>query len=138
MMSDKPVIRFKYVWENISDPALYDTITGNCYFINDEDDIGRIVGVLNNLHQENQQLNMSPRCDPNEIESMVKEIHCLKEENRELRQKIKHCVYVDVDNEKGCMNCKYNIGSICSILDCGTHDYLEGVSECGLKYWECK
>ena len=91
MMIDKPVTnanlkmtRFKYVWENISDPAIYDTITGNCYFINDEDDIERIVGLLNNLHQENQQLNMSPRCDPNEIESMVKEIHCLKEENEKL------------------------------------------------------
>lgn len=60
--------RFKYVWENISDPAVYDTITGNCYFINDEDDIERIVGLLNNLYQENQQLNMSSRYDHNEIE----------------------------------------------------------------------
>ena len=93
MMIDKPVInvdlkmaRFKYVWENISDPAIYDAITGNCYFINDEDDIERIVGLLNNLHQENHQLSMSPRCDPNEIESMVKEIHCLKEENERLNK----------------------------------------------------
>ena len=62
----------------------------------------------------------------------------LFEENNKLRQKIKHCVYVDVDNANGCMNCKYDKGSICSILNCGTHDYLEGVSECGLKYWECK
>ena len=62
----------------------------------------------------------------------------LFEENNKLRQKIKHCVYVDVDNANGCMNCKYDEGSICSILDCGTHDYLEGVSECGLKYWEYK
>ena len=62
----------------------------------------------------------------------------LFEENNKLRQKIKHCVYVDVDNANGCMNCKYDKGSICSILYCGTHDYLEGVSECGLKYWECK
>ena len=49
-----------------------------------------------------------------------------------MRQKIKHYVYVDVDNTNGCMNCKYDIGSICSIMNCGTHDYLEGVSECGL------
>ena len=93
MMNDKPVInvdlkmaRFKYVWENISDPAIYDAITGNCYFINDEDDIESIVGLLNNLHQDNPQLSMSPRCDPNEIESMVKEIHCLKEENERLNK----------------------------------------------------
>ena len=65
-------------------------------------------------------------------------LNSLNEENEQLRQKIKHCVYVDVDNENGCMNCKYDEGSICSILNCGTHDYLEGVSECGLKYWECK
>lgn len=96
MMIDKPVTnddsemtRFKYVWENISDPAIYDTITGNFYFINDEDDIERIVGLLNNLHQEKQQLNMSPRCDSNEIESMVKEIHCLKEGNEQLQKKNK-------------------------------------------------
>lgn len=72
------------------------------------------------------------------INEQQAQIDDLKEENEQLRQKIKHCVYVDVDNENGCMNCKYDEGSICSILNCGTHDYLEGVSECGLKYWECK
>ena len=113
MMIDEPIInvdlkmtRFKYVWENISDPAIYDAITGNCYFINDEDDIERIVGLLNNLHQEKQQLNMSPRCDPNEIESMVKEIHCLKEENENLRQEnnflkqIREAFQIDVKNSR--------------------------------------
>ena len=73
--------------------------------------------------------------DFTEVEDML---NALYEENKELRQKIKHCVYVDVDNANGCMNCKYDKGSICSILNCGTHDYLEGVSECGLKYWEYK
>ena len=73
--------------------------------------------------------------DLTEIEDMLNE---LSEENEQLRQKIKHCVYVDIDNENGCMNCKYDRGSICCILNCGTHDYLEGVSECGLKYWVCK
>jgi len=73
-----------------------------------------------------------------EIEDIVDLLNALHEENEQLRQKIKHCVYVDVDNANGCMNCKYDKGSICSILNCGTHDYLEGVSECGLKYWECK
>lgn len=73
--------------------------------------------------------------DLTEIEDRL---NALYEENEQLKQKIKHCVYVDVDNANGCMNCKYNEGSICSILDCGTHDYLEGVSECGLKYWEYK
>lgn len=75
--------------------------------------------------------------DLNENE-VVDLLNKLYEENNKLRQKIKHCVYVDVDNANGCMNCKYDEGSICSILDCGTHDYLEGVSECGLKYWEYK
>lgn len=49
--------RFKYVWENISDPAIHDTKTGNCYFIHDEDDIERIVGLLNGF---DAQLRMFP------------------------------------------------------------------------------
>lgn len=73
-----------------------------------------------------------------DAQELVGLLNSLYDENEQLRQKIKHCVYVDVDNAKGCMNCKYDEGSICSILNCGTHDYLEGVSECGLKYWEGK
>lgn len=65
-------------------------------------------------------------------------ITALKEENEQLRQKIKHWVYVDVDNGKGCMNCKFNFESNCLIMCCGTYDCLEGISKCDLKYWECK
>lgn len=104
--------------------------------------------LMNELHEENEQLrqfiNKGRRLSVkelmnniNENESLKKKIKDLQEENEELRQK-KHWVYVDVDNANGCMNCKYDKGSICSILDCGTHDYLDGVSECGLKYWEYK
>lgn len=56
MMIDKSMTQFKYVWENISDPAIYDAITGNCYFINDEDDIERIVGLLNEQQSIIQEL----------------------------------------------------------------------------------
>lgn len=89
---DLKMTRFKYVWENISDPAIYDNITGNYYFMNDEGDIERIVELLNNFYQENQQLNMSPRCDPNEIESMVKEIYCLKDKCKQLEQQYHNLV----------------------------------------------
>ena len=108
-MSDE---RFELFKSDITDWRIYDNELENAYFIDCEDEhtVEMIVVLLNQLNDENE----------------------------ELRQKIKHCVYVDVDNGNGCMNCKYDIGSICSILDCGTHDYLEGVSECGLKYWECK
>ena len=100
------------------------------------DELDEVVGLLNNIHQENQQLKHYKLYEDNKrLQTIIAD---LKEENEQLRQKIKHCVYVDVDNENGCMNCKYDEGSICSILNCGTHDYLEGVSECGLKYWEYK
>ena len=89
---DLKMTRFKYVWENISDPAIYDNITGNYYFMNDEGDIERIVELLNNFYQENQQLNMSPRCNPNEIESMVKEIYCLKDKCKQLEQQYHNLV----------------------------------------------
>ena len=118
-------------------------------------DARSIVEILNGLYDENRHLEKENR-ELNSIKKFAernginiflieeafrkcwKDNGKLFEENNKLRQKIKHCVYVDVDNANGCMNCKYDIGSICSILDCGTHDYLEGVSECGLKYWECK
>jgi hypothetical protein len=45
-------------------------------------------------------------------------------------------VYVDSDNGNGCKNCKHNIGSICEVMFMGTHDWLDGVSEFGLKHWE--
>ena len=53
-----------------------------------------------------------------------------------LTAKKKHWVFVDVDNQRGCNNCKHELGSICEILECGTHGWLDGVSECGLEYWE--
>lgn len=86
---------------------------------------GIILGVVK-VNEEENVLNWN---------KVVDLLNSLTEENEQLRQK-KHWVYVDVDNANGCMNCKYNISNICSILDCGTHDYLVGVSECGLKYWE--
>lgn len=93
MMIDKPVInvdlkmtRFKYVWENISDPAIYDTITGNCYFINDEDDIEMIVGLLNALHKENQRLKHYKLYEDNKrLQTIIVD---LKEENKQLRNKL--------------------------------------------------
>lgn len=82
-MNDKPIIRFKYVWENISDPAVYDTITGYFYFINDEDDIERIVGLLNNLHQKNQQLKHYNLYEDNKrLQTIIAD---LKDENERLR-----------------------------------------------------
>lgn len=89
MMIDEPVInvdlkmtRFKYVWENISDPAIYDTITGNCYFINDEDDIERIVDLLNELSDENNILNKNE----DDLKECTIENIKLKETNRQLRE----------------------------------------------------
>lgn len=118
-------------------------------------DARSIVEILNGLYDENRHLEKENRelnsikkfAEKNGINIFLieeafrkcwKDNGKLFEENNKLRQKIKHCVYVDVDNANGCMNCKYDEGSICSILNCGTHDYLEGVSECGLKYWEYK
>lgn len=60
----------------------------------------------------------------------------LEKDNEELKKILKHWVFVDVDNQRGCKNCKHELGSICEILECGTHGWLDGVSECGLEYWE--
>ena len=62
----------------------------------------------------------------------------LKEKNEQLRQTIKHCSYVDVDNANGCMNCKYVFEGNCLIMCCGVCDYIEGISKCDLKYWALK
>lgn len=101
-MNDKPIIRFKYVWENISDPAVYDTITGYFYFINDEDDIERIVGLLNNLHQKNQQLKHYNLYEDNKrLQTIIAD---LKKENEKLRQMIKENVFQ-----------RYNEGSLADL-----------------------
>lgn len=53
-----------------------------------------------------------------------------------LAKNSEHWVFVDVDNERGCNNCKHEMEGICEVLNCGTHGWLDGVSECGLEYWE--
>lgn len=72
------------------------------------------------------------------LDKEFKENAKIKKEIEKFKKTSKHWVFVDVDTEKGCNNCKHDIGSICDILDCGTHSWIDGVSECGLKYWECK
>ena len=62
----------------------------------------------------------------------------LIKENEQLRKEGKHWVYADADCGNGCHNCSHEKGGICEILSCGTHSYIKGVSECGLKYWELK
>lgn len=37
---------------------------------------------------------------------------------------------------EGCNNCKHDKGVICEIRLEGSHSWLDGVLECGLKNWE--
>lgn len=58
----------------------------------------------------------------------------LEKENGHLKKELENSVFIDI--ERGCYNCKHDLGSICEILNKGTHDYIKGASECGLKFWE--
>ena len=87
--------------------------------------------IIHNLKNENIILK-------NRIEELKTSIHFQDKELQRLLQQSKDKVFIDIDNERGCHNCKHNQGSICEIHDKGTHDYIKGASECGLKDWEIK
>lgn len=85
-MSEK---RFSY--EHLNEcQMIFDEKTERAYYFNGEqvdiDDVKYLVHLLNQLNDENKELRMSPRCDPLEIESLVKENQCLKSENEKLHQ----------------------------------------------------
>ena len=97
-------------------PIIYNAVTGTALHIGWKRKIGfkEMIDLTNFMLDKNKQL--------------LKEIG-------ELKKKEKHWVFVDVDKQRGCNNCKHELGSICKILLKGTHSYLEGVSECGLEHW---
>lgn len=45
-------------------------------------------------------------------------------------------VYLDLENQNGCWNCKHDCGSVCEVNLIGTVSYLKGISHCALKDWE--
>lgn len=45
-------------------------------------------------------------------------------------------VYLDLNNDCGCWNCKHDKGSICEVNYIGTVGYVKRISHCGLKNWE--
>ena len=45
-------------------------------------------------------------------------------------------VYLDVENENGCWNCKHELGGICEVNLIGAVSYLKGMSFLDMNYYK--
>lgn len=62
----------------------------------------------------------------------------LEKENEQLKEELKQTVFINLDSEDGCWNCKHCYGGFCEILKNPMVTWLKGVSKCNLKKWELK
>jgi hypothetical protein len=65
-------------------------------------------------------------------------IHQLEKENKQLKEQLKQSVFVNLDGEDGCWNCKHCYGGFCDVLENPIVSWIKEVSKCNLKKWELK
>ena len=71
-------------------------------------------------------------------EKVVDLLNKLAEETEQLKQQLKQSVFVNLDGEDGCWNCKHCYGGFCDILENPIVNWIKEVSKCNLKKWELK